>query len=33
MFFEEGGSWLNLTIEVGLLVWLFKSDNTQEGNN
>ncbi len=27
MLFEEGGSWFNLAFGVGLLVWLFKSDN------
>jgi uncharacterized membrane protein len=26
--FEEGGSWFNLAFGVGLLVWLFKSDNS-----
>ncbi|MCI0500798.1 MAG: hypothetical protein L0Y61_03515 [Epsilonproteobacteria bacterium] len=28
MLFEEGGSWFNLALGVGLLVWLFKSDNS-----
>ena len=28
MLFEEGGNWLNLAFGVGLLIWLFKSDNT-----
>ena len=27
MLFEEGGSWLNLAFGVGLLIWLFKSEN------
>jgi hypothetical protein len=27
MLFEEGGSWFNLAFGVGLLIWLFKSDN------